>query len=172
MTMRSLHSALLLGLVALVALPGSAAEPLGRLFMTPEERRSLDLLREHGGDALAPASGEASSATATADRRVVVNGVMRRSRGPDVVWVNGSRTGAPDDPIRLRQGPDGSNRVTLEDAGDGSTVRLKPGQYWEPATGLVADCQGCGPPAKAAETATEAATATTSAPAEDTADKP
>jgi hypothetical protein len=168
MTVRNLHSAFLLGLLALAALPGSAAEPLGRLFMTPEERRSLDSLREQGGDAFAPASGEASSSTTPADRRVVVNGVVRRSLGLDVVWVNGNRTGAPDAPIRLRQGPDRANRVTLEDAADGTTVRLKPGQYWEPATGLVADCQDCRPPANAAEIAPAPAPA----PAEDTAHKP
>lgn len=177
MTMRSLNSAFLLGLLALAAsLPGSAAEPLGRLFMAPEERRSLDALRERSGDQFTAVSGDASTAPAPTDRRVVVNGVVRRSLGPDVVWVNGSKTGATGAPIRLRRGPDGSNRVTLEVAADGNTVRLKPGQYWEPATGLVADCQGCDPPEHAAGTAagaaTETATATAPAPAEDTADKP
>ena len=43
-------------------------------------------------------------------------------------------------------------------------LRLKPGQYWEPATGRVANCYGCRTPPKAAEV--------TPAPTEATADKP
>lgn len=145
--MRIMHSALLLGLLNLTALPCSAAEPIGRLFMTPEQRHVLDVLRETAGDgpvdpgSLLPPSGPA------ADRQVVLNGLVRRSLGPDVVWVNGVRTGASDAPIRLRQGPDGSDRVTLEDAANGNSVRLKPGQYWQPSTGHVADCYGCAAPA-------------------------
>lgn len=156
--------ALLLGLLGLAALPGSAAEPLGRLFMTAEQRRALDALREPGSDVRGDVSRLEQADAVPVGSQVVLNGVVRRSRGPDVVWVNGRRTGGADAGIRLRQGPDASNRVTLEDPAEGSSGRLKPGQYWEPATGHVANCYGCGAPAKASEV--------TPAPAEATADKP
>lgn len=162
--MRRNPGAFLLGLLSLASLPGSAAEPLGRLFMTTEQRRALDALREPGGDVPADTGRLAQPAAAPVESQVVLNGVLRRSRGPDVVWVNGQRTGGADAGIRLRQGPDGSNRVTLETQADGSSVRLKPGQYWEPSTGRVANCYGCGTPPKAAEV--------TPAPTEATADKP
>jgi len=162
--MRKSPSAYLLGLLGLVALPGSAAEPLGRLFMTTGQRQALDALREPGGDMLADASGMQATDAAPASSQVVLNGVVRRSRGPDVVWVNGTRAGAGDDRIRLRRGPDAANRVTLEAAAGGTSARLKPGQYWEPATGRVANCYGCDAPPKAAEVAP--------APAETAAGKP
>ena len=91
---------------------------------------------------------------------VSVNGVVRRSRGPDVTWVNGTRvsTSGPEG-VHLRRGPDRHNRVTLEEAG-GTSARLKPGQFWIPATGQVADCYGCAVVSKPAETTTEPAAAT------------
>jgi len=162
--MRKNPGALLLGLLGLAALPGGAAEPLGRLFMTAEQRQALDALRKPGGDVLTNASGPQQPDAAAAGSPVVLNGVVRRSRGPDAVWVNGSRTGAANARIRVRKGPDATNRVTLEAAADGSTVRLKPGQYWEPATGHVANCYGCSSPARPTEV--------TPAPAEATAGKP
>lgn len=168
--MRIRFRAFLITLLGLAALPCLAGEDLGRLFMTPEQRRALDVLRETGGDVLTDAGSLESPVAAPLDRQVVLNGVVRRSLGPDVVWVNGSRTHGSDGRIRVRRGPDRSSRVTLEDAADGSTVRLKPGQFWEPATGRVANCYGC-----STVTAEPAATAEPLVPAptaEDTADKP
>jgi hypothetical protein len=162
--MRKRHGALLLGLLFLVVLPASAADTLGRLFMTPEQRHALDSLRETGADSHATAGTLAPAGVTPVERPVVLNGVVRRSRGPDVVWVNGARAGAPDSPIRLRLGPDPSNRVTLEGAADGISVRLKPGQFWDPTTRRVANCYGCDAPATSA--------AVEPAPVEATADKP
>ncbi len=162
--MRKPHSALLLGLLGLVALPASAADTLGRLFMTPEQRHALDTLRETGTGSPVAAGTPAPAGVAPVERPVVLNGVVRRSRGPDVVWVNGARAGAPDSPVRLRLGPDPSNRVTLEDAADGNSVQLKPGQFWDPTTGRVANCYGCDAPATSA--------AVEPAPVEATADEP
>lgn len=170
MTVRMKRYALLLGLLGLAALPGSAAEPLGRLFMTPAERQELDALRTPGGDVWSDARQLAAPAPVPASSQVLVNGVVRRSRGPDVVCVNGRQASSGTGGIRLKQGPDATNRVTLEAPADGSSVRLKPGQYWEPATGRVANCYGCGTAARPADAAP--ATAAEMAPAEATADKP
>jgi hypothetical protein len=67
-----------LGATFLVLGPAApAAEPLGRLFFTPEQRATLESLR------LAPAA-----ATTTATDRVSVDGIVQRSGGPATVWIN------------------------------------------------------------------------------------
>lgn len=67
-------------LLALFSLaPGLAradAEPLGRLFLTPQERQALDRLRMQ-----APGSGNAAG--------LIVNGEVRRSGGSRTRWING-----------------------------------------------------------------------------------
>jgi len=172
--MRLLTGTLIIALLAAAAAPASAGDSLGRLFMTPDQRRALDALREAGDAGPVESSGDGQPAAGAAEPQVVLNGVVRRRLGPDVVWVNGSRSTAASGRIRLRQGPDAANRVTLEDTADGGTVRLKPGQFWEPATGRVADCYGCGTPAKAPSAVPDpaAAAAGAPAPAEATAGKP
>ena len=152
-------------IIAFVMNVAHAEDSLGRLFLTPEQRHELDALRDP--NAPRPTTGLVSAGTAT-DRTVVLNGVVRRSRGSDVVWVNGARTGAAEgQPVHLRRGPDKDNRVTLEDA-DGTVARLKPGQSWDPATGRVANCFGCraarNPPDLAAPPAEPANTQTSTPP--------
>ncbi len=138
-----------------------AEDGLGRLFLTPEQRHELDALRDP--NAPRSATGPVSTVTA-ADRTVVLNGVVRRSRGSDVVWVNGARTGTAEGlPVQLRRGPDKDNRVTLENA-DGTVVRLKPGQSWDPATGRVANCYGCTAARKTTDLVTPPATAPSTTP--------
>jgi hypothetical protein len=135
-------------IVAFVMNVAHAEDSLGRLFLTPEQRHELDALRDPNAPPTAMGLAGALPAGTAADRTVVVNGVVRRSRGSDVVWVNGARAGAaPGQPVQLRRGPDKNNRVTLQDA-EGAVGRLKPGQFWDPATGRVANCFGCTAPHK------------------------
>jgi hypothetical protein len=133
--------ALLTGI--LMANTAYAGDGLGRLFLTPEQRRALDELRDPNGPRPGADLGSSALPGGTpTDRNVLLNGVVSRSHGPDVVWVNGTRAGAEGNGlVQLRSGPDQRNRVTLEDA-KRATVRLKPGQFWDPATGRVADCLG------------------------------
>lgn len=166
-------------LLGLAATPGTAAEPLGRLFMTPEQRAELDSARESGNYLLTDAVQRARPRAVSPDEPVVLNGVVRRSRGPDVAWVNGTRVSkSGPEGVHVLRGPDRHNQVTLEEAG-GTTARLKPGQFWIPATGQVADCYGCAalskpavlietlPPATiGTATATEPATPLAGAPAD------
>lgn len=71
---------LLVVLSALLPAPGIlAAEPLGRLFFTPEQRATLESL------GLAPAA----AAAPTASDSITVNGIIQRSGGPATVWING-----------------------------------------------------------------------------------
>ena len=132
------HSALMSAISLMVCLfavsePATAADPLispplGRLFMTPEERRALDAARTPLAD---PNDPDAAIHVAAASR-VFLNGVLKRSDGPDVIWINGQRAGSKDSALQLRRGPDKQNAVTLLDTADGRSVTLKPGQSWTP----------------------------------------
>jgi hypothetical protein len=113
--------------------PATAADPLmspslGRLFMSPDERRALDA----GKTAHAGPDGPSAVVGGTGPARVVLNGILKRSDGPDVVWINGQPAGSKDAPLQVRRGPDGQNTVTLLDTADGRSVKLKPGQSWTP----------------------------------------
>lgn len=165
-----LRGIVVLGLLIFAATPGSAADSIGRIFLTPEQRVALDAARESGDGLQTPADQPAKPRAVSPEEPVVLNGVVRRSRGRDVAWVNGTRVSSSGtDGVRLRRGPDRHNQVTLEEAG-GTTARLKPGQFWIPATGQVADCYGCAvlsKPADLIETppATTTGTAAASEPA-------
>jgi hypothetical protein len=87
-------------------LPAWAADDLGRLFFTPQERRQLDQLR------LAPAAEQTAS-------RVTVNGVVQSSTGRSVVWVNG----APHVPASQ-----GGSGVVLSAGNGTATVATEPGK--------------------------------------------
>jgi hypothetical protein len=121
---------------------------LGRLFMTPEQRRLLDTQRTGPAsqDSSVPPADMLPSGTASGGR-VVLNGVVRRAAGGPVVWVNGREIDAATSArsrVHLRHGPDAQNRVTLEEGDDGASARLKPGQAWDPASGRISDCAQCG----------------------------
>ena len=66
-------------LAAASALPAAAADDLGTLFFTREERAALDRLRR--GEPQAPAARVA---------RHSVTGFVRRSVGRNTVWIDGS----------------------------------------------------------------------------------
>ncbi len=120
-----------------LARPVHASEgAVGRLFTTPAERRALDEERRRGGqrDAISPAG--LAAVQADADRRVVMNGLVRSRHAQPVVWINGR-------PVSVMQPPDVQNRVILPGT---STIRLKPGQSWDPVTGRVRDCAQCSGP--------------------------
>jgi len=135
------------------------AAGLGRLFLTPEQRRVLDEQRSDPAiriDTRLPK--DLLPARLAVDRRVVVNGLVRRGDADPVVWINGQRaSGAPiaAGRLRVRHGTDRQNRVTLEGAGGKAVARLKPGQAWDPRTGAVTDCIECGAPKPAGDTGAE-----------------
>jgi hypothetical protein len=135
---------LLLG--ATLVRSATAGEPatLGRLFLSPEERRALDQERER---LHRPGSSGAASAVpgASAGDRVVLNGVVARSHGPAVAWLNGRavRPGMGQaDAVSIDPGP-ATAGVTVTSAADGARARLKPGQAWDPGTGKVSECLRC-----------------------------
>lgn len=76
------------------------------------------------GMAAAPAPGQA----APEEPGLLLGGVIRRSRGPTVLIVNGEVQPAPAGSVTR-------GAVTLQS--DGRSVVLKPGQRYDPATGEV-----------------------------------
>lgn len=57
------------------------AEPLGRLFFTPQQRAELDRQRLHNPGAMAGGVDQQSAQT--------INGEIRRSNGRSTRWING-----------------------------------------------------------------------------------
>ena len=63
--------------------PAHTAEPLGRLFFTPAQRKALD-----AGKQVRTSQSSAASAVRV-PREITLNGVVTRSDGESTVWVNG-----------------------------------------------------------------------------------
>lgn len=132
--MNRLLIALLLGLVPAVA----AAQELGRLFFTPQQRSALDERRR----ARMP-DKPAAAVVATPVTRV--DGYVQRSGGPPTVWINGDplSESAPEAPrIDTSRTPSGSVSITLGESG--ARTRLKPGEALDRGTGEVRDVIGDG----------------------------
>jgi len=129
-----------LGIVfsALSALAGTtvAAEELGRLFLTPEQREALDARRR----ARLPDKPVAAAAASPTTR---VDGYVQRSGGRSTVWVNGQSVteDAPDASARIARGAPG---VSLRLGEDGRDVRTQVGQSIDTLTGDVKDPLGDG----------------------------
>lgn len=75
-------------LLAALAPTAQAAEALGRIFYTPEQRAQLDSLRKQRA-IVSQARDEPAPETVT------YNGIVRRSDGKTVVWMNKRRCPMP-----------------------------------------------------------------------------
>jgi hypothetical protein len=72
---------------------------------------------------------------------VRINGVMMRSDGENVVWINGENT-LDGDPVKgVKVNPDAADSETynVQVQIDGKRVKLKPGQNWSEGTGTIKD---------------------------------
>jgi hypothetical protein len=132
--------ALLVLLACLLAAPARAADPLGRLFFTPEQRAALDARRK----ARVPDKPAAAVVASPVTR---IDGYVKRSQGPSTVWMNGESLGegAPEAPridAPARDGGDGSVSISVGESG--RRVRLKPGESLDRGSGEVKDVLGDG----------------------------
>lgn len=109
-----------------------AAQELGRLFFTPDERAALDARRR----ARVP---DKPAAAVVASPTTKLDGYVKRSRGPSTVWVNGEALpeGSGDAP---RIGP----RVSIPLGEGGRRAALRPGEVLDRGTGEVRDVLGDG----------------------------
>ena len=147
MSPRILHIAIA---VAAVAGAGEAAraEPpaIGRLFMTPGERASLDALRAGGGRAAARQSPGAQAQVESAEQLpvaepppppapVVVTGIVKRSNGRSTVWINNV---PQEDAAIAPDARSGAPSVTVP-LPTGQQATVKAGQQLDVTTGEVRD---------------------------------
>ena len=110
---------------------------LGRLFYTPEQRAALEEARRRNIRAEEQAAEASKKPRPDGPRTVTLNGVVRRSDGESVIWVNGKPVeNEINDGMRVRLTPDQSG-VTVHDTEKGRTVRLKVGQHANLLTGKV-----------------------------------
>lgn len=132
----------LLSLLALLATPATAQHqeaPLGRLFLTPEQRAALDNARRNKIRAEAVAGAVVKKPKPPAARSVLINGVVKRSDGETIVWVNGK-------PIE-NETPDGmqfhvapqtqGGTVLVREPEKGRRVEIKVGQQVDMLTGRI-----------------------------------
>jgi len=128
-----------LGLLLLVIAGNAAAADatLGRLFYTPEQRAALEEARRRNIRAEEQAAEASKKPKPDGPRTVTLNGVVRRSDGESMIWVNGKPVESEvNDGMRVRLTPDQSG-VTVHDTEKGRTVRLKVGQHANLLTGKV-----------------------------------
>jgi hypothetical protein len=121
-----------------------AAPPLGRFFFTQEERVELDAARvkkKHAPAAAPKPPPEVAPAARPTARVVTYGGIVRRSDGRSMLWLN-DRLGDEDDALaRLnlsgRVRDDGS--VSLHARDDTKAIEVKVGQTVHVHTGEVVE---------------------------------
>lgn len=129
--------ALLALLLALLPAGPAAAQQLGRLFFTPEQRSALDARRA----ARLPDKPAAVAESPTTR----VDGYVRRSSGKSTVWVDGEALpdGLQLEGLRVQRGND-PTRVTVTVGEDGRRIEMRVGETLDRATGEVKDVIGDG----------------------------
>jgi hypothetical protein len=133
-------------LIFLLPLPVSAADGLGRLFLTPDQRAQLDVTRTRR-DQRQPAAAEPAPAVAApvpqGPETVTYSGLVRRSDGKSTVWINGkpvderSRTRGAGDINVLGMRADGAVSVAIPLAS--RTASLRVGQSLDVNSGRIAE---------------------------------
>jgi len=124
-------------LLALLSAGPAAAQQLGRLFFTPEQRAALDARRA----ARLPDKPAAVAESPTTR----VDGYVKRSSGKSTVWVDGEAMpdGLQLEGLRLQRGND-PTRVTVTIDEDGRRIVVRVGETLDRATGAVKDVIGDG----------------------------
>jgi hypothetical protein len=128
---------LLLAALVLPAAPAQAQE-LGRLFFTPDQRAALDARRR----ARVP---DKPAAAVIASPTTRLDGYVKRSGGPNTVWVNGESLleTSPEAP-RIGASRRDDGRVSIGVGDSGARVGLRPGETLDRGSGEVRDVIGDG----------------------------
>jgi hypothetical protein len=121
--------------IVMLAASGVGAEPLGRLFMTPEQRSALERQRQH----------DTRETPAFTDASVTVNGVVRSSSGHTTIWINQrpQHDNAPDTGIATRVAPANPAQVTVTPDKE-TPATLKVGESLQRGTREKTDALGDG----------------------------
>lgn len=112
--------------------------PLGRLFLTPDQRVALDNARRNRIRAEALAAVAEKKPKIPLSRTVTINGVVNRSDGESTVWVNGHPVeGETADGMRIVVTPGSDSSVVLREPDKGRRIRLKVGQRADVLSGRI-----------------------------------
>ena len=124
--------------IALLLFSSSAASQsqlneLGRLFTDVSQRDKLDAIRQGAYDEEREEPGTVSAVT--------VNGIVMRSDGENVVWVNGesSLEGNPAKGVNVYPKSADRNTYNVPVSVEGRYVRMKPGQSWTEGSDQIKD---------------------------------
>lgn len=120
----------------------AAQPPLGRFFFTPAERAQLDVARiEKQKPAPQVAAAEAPPEPLPVPQTVTYGGIVRRSDGKSMLWINNRMVDERDalTGLNLRGRVRADGAVTLQVPQTGSSVEVKVGQSVEVHTGRVAE---------------------------------
>jgi len=120
-------AALVLTLIFAVVAPAGAADNLGRLFFTPQQRQDLDRRRQ----------ANVREAVVTQESLITVNGHVARSSGKATIWING----VPQEDSRPTRDP---ARATIGGGEGEAQVDLKVGQTLDRTRGEIRDELGGG----------------------------
>lgn len=138
--MRRFH--LLVLLTCTIPAAPAAAETIGRLFFTPEQRATLDRLRQNPNLVAPPVSDT-----------LTVNGLVQRNDGETTVWINGVPQQMPATSRAKPAQPSAAVPVTIP--GSSTPARMKVGQTLDTSTGAITEKIQPAPP-KPAPTAPKA----------------
>lgn len=129
------------GILLAASAGAAAAQELGRLFFTPEQRAELDARRK------ARVPDKPAAATVIESPRTRLDGFVKRSDGESTVWLNGEPVPAGKGPneAQIHSSRDRPDTVTVE-AGEANKRRipLRVGETLERDTGEVTDVLGGG----------------------------
>ncbi len=128
---------LIAALLAFAAAP-AAAQELGRLFLTPEQRAALDARRKARVPDKPPVVEAVVESPITR-----VDGFVRRSGGRSTVWLNGVPTpeGAQTEGLQVRPGR-GPASVSVTLGEDERRYELRVGERLDRGSGEVRDVVG------------------------------
>ncbi len=144
---------LLVGVLLLAGAGAAAAQELGRLFFTPQQRAELNARRK------ARVPDKPAAVAVVESPRTRLDGYVKRSNGKSTVWLNGDPVplGKASADARIYPSRTRTDSVTVRAGeGDGARgVRLRVGETLERDTGEVQDVIGNGKievsPARAGE---------------------
>lgn len=113
-----------------------AAPPVERLFLTPEDRRQIELHPERTDPS---ERGKIGNSNGEEDK-ITVNGLVIRNNGKRTVWVNKQaiqegQTGVAATPLSISKDP----TINLALPGQALPLKMKPGQSFDQITGTITE---------------------------------
>lgn len=129
----SLLASAMLILISMPAKSEDGVEGLGRLFIDAEQREKLESVRRGTYKAEVEQESRVSN--------IRIDGIMLRSDGENVIWINGESAlhGTPIEGVNINPKSANGDTYNVQLSIDGKRISLKPGQNWSEGTGTIKD---------------------------------